>query len=79
MFVRYGIRVAFPTLMFGVEITEGVEMKLQKGFMFVEPVLLMGMLTSFSMPDRALGAMMVGLSLLAALCQSLQKAPVNRS
>lgn len=54
-------------------------MKLQKGFMFVEPVLLMGMLTSFSMPDRALGAMMVGLSLLAALCQSLQKAPVNRS
>jgi hypothetical protein len=37
----------------------------QGGFMLIEPVLLMGMLTSFNLTNTALGSLMIGLSLLA--------------
>lgn len=33
--------------------------------MFIEPVLLMGMLTGFNLTNTALGSLMIGISLLA--------------
>lgn len=40
-------------------------MKTQRGLLLIEPMLLMGMFTSFNMTNPVLGALMIGLSLMA--------------
>lgn len=41
--------------------------------MFIEPVLLMSVITCFNMTSTSLGLLMIGLSLFAFLCQSLRR------
>ncbi len=49
-------------------------MKAQSGFFLLEPVLMMVILVDFYMPNAPLGATMLGLSLLALICQVKHKA-----
>ncbi len=44
-------------------------MKFQRGFMFVEPLLLLAVLVDLKLTDMVLGTLMIGLSLLALVCQ----------
>lgn len=48
-------------------------MNAQRGFVFIEPILLMGLLTNPNVTNTALGSIMISLSLLALLCQRLRK------
>jgi len=52
-------------------------MNTQRGFVFIEPILLMGMLVNPNMTNTILGSIMISLSLLALLCERLRKNPVT--
>ena len=52
-------------------------MDTQRGFVFIEPILVMGMLASPEMTNAVLGSIMISLSLLALLCERLRKNSVS--